>query len=227
SVAEVVGLPLHRVNSFTRRGGVPEFPIADPVVQAAFSEEVLGEGKNSPLLELGEEVVVIRVAEHHFSQPRTLDEVRETITARLIQQQAEAGAAAQGAALMASLGEGADPAALVAEQSGSWHQARWVARAAVVEDIPAEVVAGAFGLNWSSDGGVKHQGVVLANGDYAVVELSRREPGQPQTISREERDNRKEQLARQTAIFELTAYVGQVTEDATVQIPEQVVEGDF
>jgi peptidyl-prolyl cis-trans isomerase D len=227
SVAEVVGLPLQRVNGFTRRGGVPEFPMADPVVQAAFSEEVLGEGKNSPLLELGEEVVVIRVAEHHFSQPRTLDEVRETITARLIQQQAEARAAAQGAALMASLGEGADPAALVAEQSGSWHPARWVARAAVEEDIPAEVVAGAFGLNWSSDGGVKHQGVALANGDYAVVELSRREPGQPQTISREERDNRKEQLARQTAIFELTAYVGQVTEDAKVQIPEQVAEGDF
>jgi len=226
-VAEVVGLPLQRLKGFTRRGGVPEFPIADPVVEAAFSEEVLGEGKNSPLLELGDEVVIIRVAEHHFSQPLALDEVREDIVARLIQQQAEAKAAAQGGAFLASLEEGADPTASVAEHSGIWNEARWVARGAVEEDLPAEVVAEAFGLNWTDAGAVQRKGVSLANGDYAVVQLSRREPGQPQTISREERDNRKDQLATQTAIFELAAYVAQVARDAKVQIPEQVAEGDF
>ncbi len=226
-VAEAVGLPLSRVNGLTRRGGVPEFPIGDPVVEAAFSPEVLEDRKNSPLLELGDEVVVLRVAEHQLAKPRDLEEVREVITARLIQAQAEAEAAAHGARFLASLTDSSDPAALVAEHAGIWKEPRWVARGGGGEDVPVEVVATAFGLNWLPAGGVQTKGVSLGTGDYAVVQVSRREPGQPQTISREERDARKEQLATQAAILELTAYVAQVTEDAKVQIPEQVAEGDF
>lgn len=225
--AEIVGLPLQRVNGFTRRGGVPEFPIGDPVVEAAFSAEVLEDRKNSPLLELGDEVVVIRVADHHFPKPRPLEEVREAITTRIIQEHAQAKAAAQGAMLMASPAGSDDLAAAVTEQSGVWHEPRWVTRGSGSEELPPGVVEEAFSLNWSQAGGVQRQGVALANGDYAVIQLSRREPGQPQTISREERDNRKLQLATQTAIFELTAYVAQVAEEAKVQIPEQVAEGDF
>ena len=61
------------------------------VIQAAFSDEVLIKGLNSPLLELSpEQYVVLRVTEHMPSQQLTLEAVKQSIHQQLTQQKAQA-----------------------------------------------------------------------------------------------------------------------------------------
>jgi peptidyl-prolyl cis-trans isomerase D len=227
SVAKAAELPLQRLLGLTRRGDTPVFPISQPIVDAAFSEAVLKEGENSKLIQLSDvDVVVLRVVQHRLPEPRSLDELRDEISARLRQEQAEAAAAAQGALFLAALEGGADASA-ADEQQGEWHEPRWIARGSTDEATPTELVAKVFEASWDAGAGSQHYGLRLGNGDYAVAEMTRREPGQPQSISREERDNRKRQLGSQAAVFEFSAYLAEVTERSRVQIPERVAQGDF
>jgi hypothetical protein len=65
--------------------------------------------------------------------------------------------------------------------------------------------------------------VALANGGQAVLVLTGVEPGEPASMSQDERDQRQQQLADQAARAELTGYAGNVREAATVRIPDSVL----
>lgn len=67
---------------FTRDGGAG-ITADTAVVNAAFSDAVINGGENSPLLNVGEGVVVLRVAGHEEPRQKTLDEVREQLNAEL------------------------------------------------------------------------------------------------------------------------------------------------
>ena len=69
----------------TRAGSLGDLVAGDPkVVENAFREDVLKERNNSDVIELpNNEVVVIRVVEHHESRTQTLEEAKDLIVARL------------------------------------------------------------------------------------------------------------------------------------------------
>ena len=53
--------------------------------------------------------------------------------------------------------------------------------------------------------------------------LSNVQAGSPETVTQTERDQRQRQLAEQSAYAELTSYVGTLREQATVRIPDDVL----
>ena len=116
----------------------------------------------------------------------------------------------------------ADPAALAAQQNGSWNAPAWVERTNA--NVPTEVLAAAFGLPKPAQGQVTREHVALANGSHAVLALSNVQAGAPDSIPQGERDQRQRQLADQSAYSELTGYVGTLREQATVRIPQDVIE---
>lgn len=78
--ADATGLTLEQsdwLDSDTDSGPILSHP---SIRSAMFSEDVLDEGNNSDLIEVGERhVVVLRVTEHEDERPKTLDDVREEV----------------------------------------------------------------------------------------------------------------------------------------------------
>ncbi len=87
-VAEALGTQVKTSTYLTRRGGSGLF--ANPkILTAAFSDEVLKQGRNSELLELSDtDVVVLRVKDHKPSAVLALDKVKQRIKENLIQMKA-------------------------------------------------------------------------------------------------------------------------------------------
>ena len=87
-VADALGLKVQTSAFITRRGGAGLF--ANPkILAAAFSNEVLKEGRNSETLELSDtQLLVLRVKEHKVASVKPLNIVKSQIKDKLIKQQA-------------------------------------------------------------------------------------------------------------------------------------------
>jgi peptidyl-prolyl cis-trans isomerase D len=224
TVATEMNLPLKTLTGFPRNGDPATFPNGAPVVQAAFDDQIVDSGRNSSLVELSRDhVLVLRVTAHHLPTPKPLEQVHDQIRDELKRARAQDLAEAAAKAFLAGIeAQGADPAALAKQQSGTWTAPAVVERTNAA--VPTEVLAAAFGLAKPAQGEVERQLVALANGNHAVLVLSSVQPGTPDSVPQTDRDQRQRQLADQSAYAELTGYVGTLREQATVRIPDDVLE---
>jgi len=223
TVAATMQLPLKTAAGFPRSGDPNLFTNSAAVVQAAFAEEVVDSGRNSTLVELEDDhVLVLRVAAHHVPTTKPLDEVREQVREELARERAQQLAEEAAQAFLAELERGGDAAKLAAARGGTWSPAAWVTR--TDEAVPTEVLSAAFGMAKSVTGVAQREIIALANGGQAIIALTGVEPGEPTAMTQDERDQRQRQLADQAARAELTGYVGNVREQASVRIPEEILE---
>ena len=110
--------------------------------------------------------------------------------------------------------------ALAIEQGGFWTEARWVERTDSV--VPAEILGAAFRRQQTQNQPMS-QRVFLAGGDQAVFTVFGLRAGNEDSLSLNEQEQLKNQLGQQFATYELTSYVGEVRQQATVRIPESVI----
>jgi peptidyl-prolyl cis-trans isomerase D len=222
-VADEMQLPLKTANAFSRSGDPGVFPEAGnaAVVQAAYAEEIVDSGRNTELVQLGaDRVLVLRVKAHHLPQTKPLDEVREQIRAELTRERALDLADTAAQAFLAELAAGGDPVALAAAHHGQWSPAAWVMRSDA--NLPTEVLSAAFGMAKTTAAAPLREAVALSAGGHAVIVLTGVEAGQPTTMTQAERDQRQRSLADQAARAELTGYTGNVRAAATVRIPDDI-----
>jgi peptidyl-prolyl cis-trans isomerase D len=225
TVAAELMLPLVSLNGFSRAGNPQLFADNIAVVQAAYSDEVLG-GRNSNLIELGEgHVMVLRVTAHHEPTQRPLDEVREDIRAELVAGLGSDRAleAADGFRSAAATAE--DLAALATEHGGTWTDPAWIERDDA--SVPLEVVSRAFALAPPAAGTPTWESAGLANGDEAVFALYEVVAGAAEDIPRETRDEQQKQLGQQAAVYELAGYAAAIRNAARVRVPQEVLEPVF
>ena len=227
TVATEMNLPVKTIKGFPRTGDPATFPNSAPVVQAAFDEQNVDSGRNSSLVELAEDhVLVLRVTAHNVAQTKPLAEVHDQIRDELKRDRAEQLAEQAAEAFLKAIeAPGADPAALAARGNGSWTAPASVERTNAT--VPTQVLAAAFRLAKPAPGEVEREQVALANGNHAVLVLSKVEAGVPESVPQTERDQRQRQLADQSANSELVSYVGTLREQATVRIPEDVLEPQY
>lgn len=223
NVASELQLPLKTLSGLSRAGDPVAFPNSAPIVQAAFSEEIVDSGRNSQLIELGDDhVVVLRVTTHNVPTTQPLDMVREQIRQELVDARAQELAEAAAAAFLSEVEQGADPATAAASHNGVWHDVQTVQRTDI--ELPSEVLAAAFAMPKLGADMVQREQVALATGGYAVLAVSNVQPGDAATVAQAERDQRQQQLADQAALAEITSYAGTLRERATVRIPDEVLE---
>jgi peptidyl-prolyl cis-trans isomerase D len=174
--AEELGLTIQQSDWIGRTGG--EGLLGNPkVTAAAFSEEVLNEGRNSELIEPEKDVLqalVVRVTDHREASTRPLDEVRDEIVTALGQerarkaaeQAAEAGAEKlRGGASWAEVGGQDKPEEPdLVERNDS--------------KLPAPVRGVAFTLPAPAEGQASVGTAAFDNGDAAIVRVTRVEPGE-------------------------------------------------
>jgi peptidyl-prolyl cis-trans isomerase D len=183
----------------------------------AYSIEVLDEGENSPAIELEEgHAVVLRVAEHHPAQRLPLDEVRERIRADLTRAAARDLAAEAAGEIRSELEEGGSPAELAAAFEGAHEGPRMIGRQD--REVPPSVREAAFAASVPASGEPGIETVALADGSQVVLLLGDVQPGDADSIPVDERRALKNQLIQQHGTEELTAYLTQIRNDASVVV---------
>jgi peptidyl-prolyl cis-trans isomerase D len=165
--AELTGLSVQESGWFTAQGG--EGMMRHPqVVQRAFSDEVMRQGRNSGLIELEpDHVLVLRVLEHKPARQQALAEVLDDVVA-LVKQRLQAEAAKEAAE--------AQLEALRSDQAlftvcCAWSDAKDYLRN---DTEDRALVAGLFAMNAEQE---RYARVALRNGDQLLVALEQVTPG--------------------------------------------------
>lgn len=186
---------------------------------AAFSEDVLESGNNSEPVEVGQaDAIVLRVKDREAAHPTPIEEVKDKIIAALKQEQAVKAALAKGEQLLQKLQSGATVKDLADAEGLSYHQADAVGR-----DAPGhnpELLKSVFGLPRPAASKPVERGLVLANGDYAVVQLKVVTDADPAAMTEAQRTQLKAGLENLQRNQTLATLLGDLRRQAKVEIPK-------
>ena len=224
TVASELKLPLKTLANFPRTGDPAAFDNSAPVVQAAFDEQNVDSGRNSSLIELAEDhVLVLRV-----TRTPCIDGQAARRGARSDSRRAQARAREELAEQAA--------AGVPDRDSGSERRCRRARSPAgrLLECAGLDRAHERERADRGSRGRIRAAEAGAGPGTREHVALSQRKPRGARAVERAgrrsglrtqgERDQRQRQLADQSAYSELTGYVGTLREQATVRIPQDVIE---
>ncbi|HWK72777.1 MAG TPA: SurA N-terminal domain-containing protein [Povalibacter sp.] len=224
SVAKATGLPIKTISGFTREGG-GELGDDPGAIEAAFSEEVLEQGRNSPLVTIGEDrALVLRVADHKPAEPKPLADVRADIE-KLLKDQAEREAAAKkGGEALAKLQQGGDWSAALKEMGMAPVGKRFVVRQDAV--APAAVVRAVFSAPSAEISEAKpHFGSATTDeGNFVVFAVSAVRNGDPAAEAPNDKMARRRQGQQQSGMEEFGAYVAEAERNADIVRNDKVFE---
>ena len=224
-LATQLGLKVQTAGPFPRTGGASGL-IADPkIVAAAFGEDVLVRGNNSEPVELpGNRLIVLRVTDHKPIRHQTLDEVRDAVTTAVRQEHAQSLAKAAGETMAKDLRAGKDPALIAGSAKLSWQHPGWINRQAT--GLPSEVREKAFQLSQPAASAATYDGLVLANGDFAVVKVTGVKAGDLATVTATAREDARRQLAKTMGAQDFASFVADLRATTpTVAHPERFERG--
>lgn len=183
AVVDELGLAQKQSPFFSRQGGRGLF--ANPkVIEAAFSDDVLGQGRNSSVIEISStHLVVLRLGEHQAAQQKPLAEVKADIAKRLQSQAAQQQAVKDAQAVLAAIKAGGTASAWSKEnKKGRWLTAGFIGRTASLDplaeagkqtQLPAELRQKAFEMSPSNEEQPSVDMLTLMNGDVAVLSLGK------------------------------------------------------
>lgn len=140
------------------------------VRQAAFGDEVLIEGYNSPAVATPDAAVVIRLRQRHPPTERPLDEVREEIRGSLALERARRLTEDAAFDALGKLADGATPTELADTTGVEWQRADGMER--TDPSVPAEIRATAFEMVAPEQGERASDVAALEDGSRALVILS-------------------------------------------------------
>ncbi len=168
--AQGLGLEIKRSEWMTRDGG-PGLFASPKVIRAAFSDDVLNQGLNSELIELGDErVVVVRLLEHEESQPKPFASVQAEIETALKQEKAAQEAQKAGEALLVRLRGGENMEQVAAADGKTLNTPGAVGRNN--RELSPELLVTLFRLPRPEEGAKSYGGTALEDGGYAVMALN-------------------------------------------------------
>ncbi|HKJ94593.1 MAG TPA: SurA N-terminal domain-containing protein [Gammaproteobacteria bacterium] len=187
------------------------------VVKAAFSDDVLKRGRNSSIVKLGDgRQVVVRVAEHRPAKVLPLADVRDKVRDRLLKERAAQAAKKRGDALAKRLEDGAKLDSLADGKATTLHQPGWIRRNA--DNTPQPVIRELFSMQAPKARAHAVKGVVLQNGDYAVIALSDVREGNLASLSDQQRQQLKAVLRRYDAQSSIKDMLAALRKSASIKI---------
>lgn len=183
--AQELGLPIKSTGLFTRDGGTGI--AADPKVgKAAFSDDVLVQGNNSSLIDLGNNhSVVIHVDKHVPAAERPLADVRDAIRKDILDARVADLAKQHADALLARLRKGEAMDAVAASAGAQLQTVQDALR--VQEGIPEPVRDEAFLLPHPQNGKSQFSAVALPEGSYALLAVDKVQDGDLSKVTADQR----------------------------------------
>ena len=196
--AEQLGLSVTK-SEWMARG---QADVNGKLLQAAFSEDVLQQGRNSDVLDLGDQkVAVIRLQEHEQAADQAFAAVRAEVEKRWIEQELSTQMQKEAEALRLALLQSGEIALPAGAQRGFSGAIKRQAR-----EVEADVARAAFSMQPPAADKVSAQAVRLPSGDFAVVRLLAVKAGDPAVLTAEERKALVQELRRSQAMGENAAF---------------------
>ncbi len=217
-VAEALSESIKHSKSFSRTAG-SGIASNEKVRQAAFSDLLLKEGRNSDVIELGKNhIVVLRTEQHHPAKPLALAEVKEQVKQALINKKIQQLAQADSQALIAELQKSASLPALAKAKKLPLKQLGFINRK--FADADRLVVNEAFSMAKPSDKPV-YKTVALARG-LALVAVNGVKDADK--LDAAETRQLQQQMEADLSGRELMAFIGQLREQADIIIADKLYD---
>ncbi|HEY8327813.1 MAG TPA: SurA N-terminal domain-containing protein [Rhodanobacter sp.] len=211
-------LPIKTTALFTRKGG--EGVVANPkVVAAAFSDDVLVQGNNSGLIDLGNNhSVVIHVDQHVPAVAKTLAEVRADVQQKILDERAAAVEKKQADEALARLrkGEAMDD---VAKSLGA--SITTVNEAVRHAQMPAPLLTQAFLLPHPAAGKPQFAAVDMLDGSYVLLAVDKVQDGDLSKVPPEQRESLRQQMAQAYGYEATRELVDQLKAKTKIKINQQ------
>lgn len=191
-----LGLPIHTTPLFSRTNG--HGLTANPkVVAAAFSDDVLVQGNNSGLIDLGNNhSVVIHVDKHVPAAPKPLSEVRTQVQQSILQERIAAAARKQADGALAQLRKGESMDAVAKSLGATVISVPEAVRGQSVQ-VPEPVLKEAFLLPHPPAAGKPELAeVAMGDGSFALLAVDKVQAGDLSRVTAEERDMLRHQMAQ-------------------------------
>lgn len=190
--SQALGLPIRTTPLFSGQGG-PGIAANPKVVKAAFGNDVLAQGNNSNLIELGnDDAVVIRLAQHVAAAAKPLAEVHDAIAKAILDQRIAAAAKQQADELLARLRKGETLAAVATSDHAEVKSLAGMVR--IQPGVPAALRDQAFLLPHPIDGKPQYAAVDMHDGSYALLAVDKVEGADLSKITPAERDMLRQQM---------------------------------
>ncbi len=212
--AEALGLEIRVSDWIPRTGADTGLARYRQVVEAAFHEDVLEHAYNSDLIEVADDhFLVVRLEDYRPAAPEPLEAVADEIREALRLQEADTIARRRAEDFAEAVADGASWEEALAGLGGDLGHAEFVGRGE--RRHPPAVVDRAFTLG--PDGSAV---VDLPDGGAAYVQLEAIQPGNPEAITVEEREELRRQLQAATANAEFEGLIRALRTDAKIRIRE-------
>ena len=211
-------LPIKTTALFTRKGG--EGVAANPkVVAAAFSDDVLVQGNNSGLIDLGNNhSVVVHVDQHVPAAAKPLAEVRADVQQKILDERAAAIEKKQADEALARLrkGETMDD---VAKSLGA--SITTVNEAVRHAQIPAPLLTQAFLLPHPAAGKPQFAAVDMLDGTYVLLAVDKVQDGDLSKVPPEQRESLRQQMAQAYGYEATRELIDQLKAKTKIKINQQ------
>ncbi|EAR59548.1 SurA N-terminal domain-containing protein [Neptuniibacter caesariensis] len=168
--AETLGLEIQTSELFSRAGNEAPITSEPKVLSVTFDPSFLQEGVNSDPIELSSsKVVVLRILDHQLPRERSLDEVKEVITATLLEEKVAEALTTKADQFIAKLKQGE---ALESLASGSEVISKTdISRGS--QDLPEQLREALFEMPKPAEGEASYAAVDLLDGSKAIVALEK------------------------------------------------------
>ena len=203
--AQQLKLQVKTTEPFSRQGG--QGIAANPkVIAAAFSDDVLAQGNNSALIDLGNNhAVVVRVDKHVAAAVRPLAQVSDEIRRRIVDDRTQTAAKKHAEELLARLQKGEDFQTVATAAGATVHTANDAQR--TQNDVPPPVLIQAFRLPHPATGKSEYATVALPDGSYDLLALDKVEDADLSKISAEERKELRSQMAQSYGALQTEGFI--------------------
>ncbi|MBT2145032.1 MULTISPECIES: SurA N-terminal domain-containing protein [unclassified Rhodanobacter] len=211
-------LPIKTTALFTRKGG--EGVAANPkVVAAAFSDDVLVQGNNSGLIDLGNNhSVVIHVDQHVPAAAKPLAEVRADVQQKILDARAAAVEKKQADEALVRLRKG-EPMEDVAKSLGaSITTVNEVVRHA---QMPEPLLTQAFLLPHPAAGKPQFAAVDMLDGSYVLLAVDKVQDGDLSKLPPEQRESLRQQMVQAYGYEATRELIDQLKAKTKIKINQQ------
>ncbi|WP_343214375.1 SurA N-terminal domain-containing protein [Dyella sp. ASV21] len=214
--AQALNLPIQTTGLFSRKGGEGMTTNAK-LLAAAFSDDVLTQGNNSSLIELGpDHAVVVRVDKHLPAAARPLAEVRDQVRQKILGERTVAEAQKRADALLARVHKGEDIQAVASSVGANAQSVPDAVR--MQPSMPPEVLEQAFLLPHPEAGKPQCARVALRDGSYALVAVDKVQAGDLSKISADQRSELRGQMGQAYGVLATQAYIDALKAKTTIKI---------
>ena len=223
-LSDELGLDILTSGDFDRSGGGGLF--SEPrILEAAFADEVMLDGNNSDVIEIGEErAVVLRVNTIIPEGILPLDDVEPEIAVALRSQMERDSVTALGNELATLLETGSDTELFLADNELQWRSEVAVRR--TQSNVNREIIESIFALPAPASGNVSRSQLSLANGTFVMAELTSVAEGSFDALADAEKSAMRESVVGDLGSSELRAFVANLRETGDIVVPERDLNGD-